>query len=108
MNLVIVNFEDLTKDPAGVRANATPSPGLPDDWIDALVGAGSVFSRGYATAGMISTISVTFPSSGHAEQFCVSVRAVAHLCGTRAHTHKVPAEQAELTLREAKHGGRIV
>lgn len=108
MNLVIVNFEDLTKDPAGVRANATPTPGLPDVWIDALVGTGSVFSRGYAAPGIVSTISLTFPSSDHAEQFCLSVREVANLFDTRAHIRKISAEPAELTLREAKHGGRIV
>ncbi len=56
----------------------------------------------------VSVISLTFPSGDHSEQFCLSVREVAHLCGTRAHIRKVPADQAHLTLREAKqHDARI-
>jgi hypothetical protein len=108
MNLVVVNFEDFTKSPSGVRADSQPSPGFPDSWIDALVGTGSVFSRDYAAPGAVSTIGLQFPSREHAEQFCLSVREVAHLLGTRAHIHKVPTEQAQLTLREAAtHGASI-
>jgi hypothetical protein len=101
MNLIVVSFEDFTKDPAGVRANSEPSPGFPDSWIDALVGTGSVFSRDYAAPGAVSTIGLRFPTRDHAEQFCLSVRQIANLLGTRAHIHKVPTDQIQLTLSEA-------
>ncbi|MDR5826027.1 hypothetical protein QCE64_36760 [Caballeronia sp. LZ043] len=109
MNLIVVSFEDFTKNPAGVRADAKPSPGLPDSWIDALLGAGAVFSRAYAAPGAVSTIGLRFPSCYHAEQFCLSVREVANLLGTRAHIHKVPAEHVRNTLEEAtRHGESLV
>ncbi|CAL8481020.1 protein of unknown function (plasmid) [Caballeronia sp. S22] len=48
MDLIIVSFEDIRDDPAGARADAEPAAGFPDSWLDALIGAGSVFSRDYA------------------------------------------------------------
>ncbi|SAL07111.1 hypothetical protein AWB81_07911 [Caballeronia arationis] len=109
MNLIVVSFEDFTSDPAGARAGALPAAGCPDSWLDALIGAGSVFSRYYAAPGAVSTVGVRFPSVFHAEQFCLSVRQVANLLGTRAHVHKVPSEQAPSTLREAaEHSARFV
>lgn len=109
MNLIVVSFEDFTKDPAGVRADSVPSRGFPDSWIDALVGTGSVFSRDEAAPGAVKTIGLQFPSGAHAEQFCLSVRKVANLLGTRAHIHKVPAHQVDLTLSEAsRHGAGVV
>ncbi|SAK89196.1 hypothetical protein AWB82_06238 [Caballeronia glebae] len=101
MNLIVVSFEDFTKDPGGARADSVPSAGFPDSWIDALVGTGSVFSRDDAAPGTVKTIGLRFPSGDHAEQFCASVRKVANLLGTRAHIHKVPADQVTLTLSEA-------
>ncbi|KXU94853.1 hypothetical protein CR51_25955 [Caballeronia megalochromosomata] len=108
MKLIIVSFEDFTKDPVGVRADATPSPGFPDSWIDALVGTGSVFSRDYAAPGAVKTIGLHFPTGFHAEQFCLSVRKVANLLGTRAHIHKVPSDQVNHTLSEAGRNGASV
>jgi hypothetical protein len=109
MNLIVVSFEDCTRDPAGARAASTPARGIPDSWIDALIGTGSVFSRDYAAPDTVSTLGLQFPSSDHAEQFCLSVREVANLLGTRAHIHKVPANDARRTLREAaRHAASIV
>jgi len=102
MNLIVVSFEDFTLDPAGARADATPAAGFPDSWLDALVGTGAVFKRDYAAPGAVSTVGLHFPSSDHAEQFCLSVREAASLLGTRAHIHRVPIEQAHSTLRVAK------
>lgn len=109
MNLIVVSFEDFTRDPAGARAGAVPSAGFPDSWMDALVGTGSVFSRDYAAPGAVSTIGLHFPSCDHAEQFCLSVRQVANLLGTRAHIHRVPPEQARLALSEVtQHDARFL
>jgi hypothetical protein len=102
MNLIVVSFEDFTRDPAGARADSTPCAGFPDSWLGALVGTGEVFSRDYAAPGAVSTVGLHFPSSDHAEQFCLCVRKAASLLGTRAHVHKVPIEQAHSTLREVK------
>ncbi|WP_321794608.1 hypothetical protein [Caballeronia sp. J97] len=109
MNLIVVSFEDCTTDPAGARAASKPARGIPDSWIDALLGAGSVFSRDYAAPDAVSTVGLQFPSSDHAEQFCLSVREAAHLLGTRAHIHKVPEDEAQQTLREAAaHGASFI
>jgi hypothetical protein len=105
MNLIVVSFEDCTRNPAGTRAGSTPARGFPDSWIDALTGTGSVFSRDYAAPDTVSTVGLQFPSSDHAEQFCLSVREVANLLGTRAHIHKVPENDSQRTLLEA--GRRI-
>lgn len=99
MNVIVVSFEDFTLDPASARADAAPAAGFPDSWLDALVGTGAVFSRDYAAPGAVSTVGLHFPSSDHAEQFCLTVREAASLLGTRAHIHKVPLEQAHSTLR---------
>lgn len=101
MNLIIVSFEDLRNDPQGVRCDATPSAGLAASWLDALIGVGTVFSRDYAAPDAVSTVGVEFPTSFHADQFCLTVRKVANLLGTRAHVHKVPSSQVQSTLREA-------
>ncbi|MFT4506091.1 hypothetical protein [Caballeronia sp. 15711] len=40
-----ISFHDCTQRPAGVRAGAEPAKGLPDSWLDAVVGVGAVKSR---------------------------------------------------------------
>jgi hypothetical protein len=70
MDLIIISFEDIRDDPAGARADAEAAAGFPDSWLDALIGAGSVFSRDYAAPGAVSTVGVRFPSTFHADHFC--------------------------------------
>lgn len=87
MNIAI-RFADVTCDPLAVRSGSAPAKGLPEIWLDALVGAGYVIARAYADPGHLSRISLFFPTHAHAEQFTVAVRQVAKLLGTRAEVEK--------------------
>jgi hypothetical protein len=86
-----ISFHDCTQRPAGVRAGAKPAKGLPDSWLDAVVGVGAVKSRAYAAPGMLSRTTVAFASHAHGEQFCITVRQISNLLGTRADIHEMPA-----------------
>jgi hypothetical protein len=68
-----------------------PAKGLPDSWLDAVVGVGAVRSRVYAAPGMLSGTTVAFPSDAHGEQFSITVRQIANLLGTRADVRVMPA-----------------
>jgi hypothetical protein len=83
MNFAI-RFTDVTVDPLAARSGSTPAKGLPDAWLDALLGVGSVGHRTNAAPGMLSRISLSFPTRAHAEQFTLALRHVSKLLGTRA------------------------
>ena len=109
MNLIVVSFEDCTKNPASVRAASNPCRGLPDSWTNALVETGSLFSRDHAASGAVSTTGLLLPSSDYDKQFCPSVREVTNLLGLTAHIHKFSTERARLKPCEAaRNGARFV
>jgi hypothetical protein len=83
MNIAI-RFADITSEPLAARSGSTPAKGLPEIWLDALIGAGYIVAPAYADLGHLSRISLFFPTQAHAEQFTVAVRHVANLLGTRA------------------------
>jgi hypothetical protein len=61
--------------------------GLPDSWLDALIGDGQVKRRDYVAPGVLKSITATFPTREHRDQFTSAVREVSKLMGTRAVVH---------------------
>ena len=88
-----ISFHDCTAHREGARAGAMPAKGLPDSWLDAVVGVGAVRSRVYAAPGMLSGTTVAFPSDAHGEQFSITVRQISNLLGTRADVRVILAAQ---------------
>jgi hypothetical protein len=84
MTTIHVEFSDITLDPQSARSGAKPAMGLPDSWLDALIGAGYVERRNYVAPGVLKSIIARFPSRDHRDQFACSVRLVSNLMGTRA------------------------
>lgn len=84
---VLVEFFDHTRDPGSARAGALPAMGLPDSWLDALIGDGHVEQRDYAARGVLKSVTARFPTRDHRDQFASSVRQVSKLMGTRAVVH---------------------
>lgn len=84
MNTIHVEFSDTTLDPQSTRSGAKPAMGLPDSWLDALIGAGHVERRDYVAPGVLRSITAQFPTRDHRDQFASSVRQVSNLMGTRA------------------------
>ncbi|MBN3754282.1 hypothetical protein G3N95_15120 [Paraburkholderia sp. Tr-20389] len=87
MTIIHVEFFDHTLDPKGTRAGAEPSMGMPDSWLDALIGDGHVEQRDYVAPGVLKSITARFPTHAHREQFTSAVREVSKLVGTRAVVH---------------------
>ena len=79
MTTIHVEFSDITLDP-----RAKPAMGLPDSWLDALIGDGYVERRDYVAPGVLKSITARFPTRDHRDQFASSVRQVSNLMGTRA------------------------
>ncbi|SAL48729.1 hypothetical protein AWB68_02397 [Caballeronia choica] len=84
MSTILVEFADITQDPASARCGATPAKGMPDSLLDALIGAGWVEYRDYAAPGVLKRVTARFPTDAHREQFALSVRQISNLMGTRA------------------------
>lgn len=84
MTTIHVEFSDITLDPLSTRSGAKPAMGLPDSWLDALIGAGHVENRDYAAPGILKSITARFPTPHHRDQFASSVRQISNLMGTRA------------------------
>jgi hypothetical protein len=84
MTTIHVEFSDITLDPRSTRSGAKPAMGLPDSWLDALIGDGYVERRDYVAPGVLKSITARFPTRDHRDQFASSVRQVSNLMGTRA------------------------
>ncbi|MFM0007357.1 hypothetical protein PQR57_41195 [Paraburkholderia dipogonis] len=87
MTTILVEFFDHTLDPRGTRAGAKPAMGMPDSWLDALIGDGQVERRDYVAPGVLKSVTARFPTREHRDQFASAVRQVSKLMGTRAVVH---------------------
>ncbi|MGF6649596.1 hypothetical protein OKW34_000158 [Paraburkholderia youngii] len=81
MTTIVFEFLDTTR---GQGAGGATAPGLPDCWIDALIGDGYVEERDYIAPGILRRVVARFPTEHHLNQFAGSVRQVSKLLGTRA------------------------
>ena len=84
MSTILVEFADITQDPASARSGATPAKGMPDSYLDALIGLGSVEYRDYAAPGVLKRVTARFPTAAHRDQFVIAVRQISNLMGTHA------------------------
>jgi hypothetical protein len=71
MTTIHVEFSDITLDPLSTRSGAKPAMGLPDSWLDALIGAGHVENRDYAAPGILKSITARFPYAAPPRPVCV-------------------------------------
>lgn len=81
MTTIVLEFLDTTR---GQGASGTTALGLPDCWMDALIGDGYVEQRVYIAPGILRRIVARFPTQHHLDQFASSVRQVSKLLGTHA------------------------
>ncbi|AXF18817.1 hypothetical protein [Paraburkholderia caledonica] len=81
MITIVFEFVDTTR---GQGAGRDTALGLPDCWMDALIGDGYVEQRDYIAPGMLRRIVARSPTQHHLEQFASTVRQVSKLLGTRA------------------------
>lgn len=84
MSEIVVVFVDTTRDSNGARGGAKPARGMPDHWLDALIGDGHIEERQYVTPGVLSRVHARFPTKHHCDQFACAVRQVSKLVGTWA------------------------
>jgi hypothetical protein len=81
MITIVFEFLDTTR---GQGAGGATALGLPDHWMDALIGDGYVEHREYIAPGILRRIVARFPTQHHLDQFASSVRQVSKLLGTNA------------------------
>lgn len=81
MITIVFEFLDTTR---GQGAGGATALGLPDHWMDALIGDGVVEQRDYIAPGILRRIVARFPTQQHRDQFASSVRQVSKLLGTHA------------------------
>jgi len=75
-------FEDLTSSPERVfSAGAAPSPGMPEEWLDAVLGTAKASQHRYTEEGMLSAVLVDI-SPDHYDQFQSVLRSVGQRLGT--------------------------
>ncbi|MFM0513917.1 hypothetical protein [Paraburkholderia sp. RL17-373-BIF-A] len=81
MITIVFEFVDTTR---GQGVGGATALGLPDCWMDALIGDGYVEQRDYIAPGILRRIVARFPTQHHLDQFASSVRQVSKLLGTHA------------------------
>ncbi|XUW93264.1 hypothetical protein OH764_34625 (plasmid) [Burkholderia sp. M6-3] len=81
MITIVFEFVDTTR---GQAVGGATALGLPDCWMDALIGDGYVEQRDYIAPGILRRIVARFPTQHHLDQFASSVRQVSKLLGTHA------------------------
>jgi hypothetical protein len=81
--MITITFEflDTTR---GQGTGSVTALGLPDCWMDALIGDGYVEQRDYIAPGVLRRVVARFPTQQHLDQFACSVRQVSKLLGTYA------------------------
>lgn len=81
MITIAFEFLDTTR---GQGASSAAALGLPDCWVDALIGDGYIEQRDYIAPGILRRIVARFATQHHRDQFASSVRQVSKLLGTYA------------------------
>ncbi|MFM0415678.1 MULTISPECIES: hypothetical protein [Paraburkholderia] len=81
MITIVFELVDTTR---GQGAGGGTALGLPDCWMDALIGDGYVEQRDYIAPGILRRIVARFPTQHHLDQFASSLRQVSKLLGTHA------------------------
>jgi hypothetical protein len=90
MSEIHVEFFDATRQAdqsGGLHGDIPAAMGMPDCWLDALIGDGEVQRRDYVVPGVLWRIHARFPTAHHRDQFAFSVRKVSKLLGTWAIVH---------------------
>jgi hypothetical protein len=82
--MITIAFEFLDTTRGHSAPGAATALGLPDCWMDALIGDGFIEHRDYIAPGILRRIVARFPTQHHRDQFACSVRQVSKLLGTHA------------------------
>ncbi|MGF6637135.1 hypothetical protein [Paraburkholderia tuberum] len=82
MITIVFEFLDTSRGQSGPFGLA--ALGMPDCWMDALIGDGYIEHRDYIAPGILRRVVARFPTRDHRDQFACSVRQVSKLLGTYA------------------------
>ncbi|MGF6265376.1 hypothetical protein OKW49_006369 [Paraburkholderia youngii] len=95
MITIAFEFLDTTR---GQGASSVTASGLPDCWMDVLIGKGYIEQRDYIAPGILRRIVARFTTQHHLEQFASSARQVSKLLGTRMRFARATAFQQQISF----------